>query len=830
MKIYPVLLLGICLITAATAAQTKVSSVDRPDMSHRNQHYISNQAPLAPSPLIKLPPAAIEPRGWLRKQLRLQADGFHGHLEEISQFLKHENNAWLSKTGEGERGWEEVPYWLKGYLNCALVLEDQDMLDKAMVWIEGAINSQKEDGWFGPDQDRTGAATRLSGRDDLWPNMIMLFCLKDYYEATGDSRVIDLMTRYFQYLYKVPEDQYLLGYWPAMRGGDNLYCIYWLYNRIQEPWLLELAEKNHKRTARWDEGLINWHNVNISQAFGEPATWWMQSGKPDDLNAAYRNWSGIRKLYGQVPGGMFGSDENCRPGFDDPRQAIETCGIVEAMLSHETLVSITSDLLWADRCEDAAYNTLPAALTADLKALRYLTSPNMAVSDAKSKSPGIQNGGPMFEMNPHIHRCCQHNFGHGWPYLAQHLWYATPDNGLAAVFFSESAVSAKVGDQGNTVTIKQETRYPFHELIMFTIQSEQSNSFPLYLRVPGWCEAPEVKVNGKTLDVTARPDQFIVISKTWDDGDIIELVLPMEIQTHTWTGNHDSVSVMRGPLTYSLLIEEDYVRSGGTDEWPAWEIWPETPWNYALVLDESEPAASFELVRKPWDSDASPWTLQDVPLRIKAKGRKLPEWSLDRFGLCAPLQDSPAYTSEPVEDIVLVPMGAARVRISAFPVAETSDDANKWTAPPAPKRLYSASASHTFDSDDVNAISDDMLPENSNDHAIARHTFWPHTGTIEWLEARFEEPRQVEGIAVYWFDDTGVGQCRVPAEFSLLYYDNGEWKRMTAPGGGNLDTSNALQKDTLNEIEVAPVTTRRVRMVINLQPDFSAGVLEWQIK
>jgi len=267
------------------------------------------------------------------------------------------------------------------------------MLAEAKIWIDGAVGSQKADGWFGPDKGRGGAATRLTGRDDLWPNMIMLFCLQDYHEATGDERVIPLMLKYFRYLSTVPEEKYLLGYWPKMRGGDNLFTIYWLYNRTGEAWLLELAAKNHRRTARWDEDLINWHNVNIGQAFGEGATWWLQSKDGADLQSAYRNWTKIREMYGQVPGGMFGSDENCRPGFTDPRQCVETCGMVEAMLSKETLVAITGDLLWADRCEDIAYNSLPASLTADMKALRYLTAPNQVVSDSRSHSPGIQNGG-----------------------------------------------------------------------------------------------------------------------------------------------------------------------------------------------------------------------------------------------------------------------------------------------------------------------------------------------------------------------------------------------------------------------------------------------------
>ncbi len=399
--------------------------VDRPDTLRRNDFYVSNREPLEPNPLLKLPIRAIEPRGWLRKQLELEAAGFTGHLTEISRFLRKEGNAWLEPK-KGKHGWEEVPYWLKGYANLAFVLDDEALLRETKVWIEAAIRSRQADGWFGPESNRT----RLKGNPDLWPNMIMLFCLQDYYDYTGDRRVIDLLTKYFKHLTTIPDEKFLPGYWDRIRAGDQLYSILWLYNRTGEVWLLDLAHKTHHNAARWDEDVINWHNVNIAQAFGEPATYWMLSKEPSHRQAACRNWQKVRDLYGQVPGGMFGADENARPGRNDPRQAIETCGIVEEMLSDETLVWITGDLRWADRCEDVVFNSLPAALTADLKALRYLTAPNMVLSDRQSKSPGLENGGPMLHMNPHGHRCCQHNWGHGWPYYAQHLWFATPDNAL----------------------------------------------------------------------------------------------------------------------------------------------------------------------------------------------------------------------------------------------------------------------------------------------------------------------------------------------------------------------------------------------------------------
>lgn len=643
-----------------------ISSVESSDTTQRNVNYTGNRIPLVSTPFIKLPVGSIEAGGWLRKQMELMADGYFGHLGEISGFLIKENNSWLSPEGIGDHGWEELPYWLKGYSNLAYLLDREDMIEETKIWIEAVFNSQKEDGWFGPDEDRTGAATRLKGRSDLWPNMIMLFILQDYYSWSQDERVIKLMTNYFDYLKTVPEDQFLLGYWPANRGGDLLYSVYWLYNRTGDEGLLDLAEKVHRKSVNWTDGIPNWHNVNMSQSFGEPATYYMQSSDQKHLDAPDRNFNEIRELYGHVPGGMFASDENCREGFFDPRQAVETCGMVEMMLSTETLLTITGDPVWADRCEDVAFNSYPAALTADMKALRYMTSPNTVQSDDVPKSPGIQNGGPMFQMNPHRHRCCQHNQGHGWPYYVQHQWLATSDNGLAAVFYSENEVSALVGN-GVEVKIVENTDYPFDHVVKFTVNPSKKVTFPLYLRIPGWCSDPEVMVNNEK-----APERFnkgyIRIEKTWEPGDEVVLSLPMSVGVRKWEANKNSVSVDYGPLTFSLKIEEDNVKAGGTDEYPVWNIYAGSPWNYGLVLNQDKPSSSFEIVKNGYPPNDMPFTHDGAPIEIRAKGKKIPEWGMDETFLVEELPVSPVETTEPVEEIELIPMGAARLRVSSFPV------------------------------------------------------------------------------------------------------------------------------------------------------------------
>ncbi|MCH8119354.1 MAG: glycoside hydrolase family 127 protein [Planctomycetes bacterium] len=803
-------------------ANSRIEVVEKPNTEAKNDFYTGNRPPLLPSPLIKLPIGAIEPHGWVRRQLELQADGFHGHLTEISNFLKKEKNAWLNPDGEGLHGWEEPPYWLKGFSNCGYILRNERMITESKIWIEAALRSQKSDGWFGPDKGRKGAATRLQGREDLWPNMIMLFCLQNYYEFTNDERVIKLMTNYMKYLTTVPEERFLLGYWPRMRGGDLLYSVYWLYNRTGDKFLLDLAKKVHRRTAEWEKDVINWHNVNMSQGFGQPATFYMQSKDPNHLWAAERNWRKIRDMYGQVPGGMFGGDENCRPGFTGPRQAVETCGMVEMMLSHEILLTITGNPKWADRCEDVAFNSLPAAFTPDLKALHYLTAPNMILCDRHNKSPGLQNGGAMLLFDPYRHRCCQHNTGHGWPYYAEHLWLATPGNGLAAVLYAPCKVTAKVGD-GTEVTITEKTQYPFDESIQLTITTAKSVRFPLYLRIPGWCEKPELTINGKKTAVKSRPGAYILIDRKWADGDTVDLNLTMKITLTKWVKNKNSVSVNRGPLTYSLKIGEKYVKAGGTEKWPAWEIHPTTAWNYGLLLNERNPASSFRVVYKAWPDDDQPFEANAAPIELRAKAKKIPAWQKDHLGLVGKLQASPAKSDEPTENVTLIPMGCARLRISAFPTIGTGPDAYQWISPAKPAKPLPTTASHCWGSDTVAALSDKLVPRNSNDHSIPRFTWWGHKGTTEWVQYDFKQPRKVSGASVYWFDDTGGGGCRIPKSWRLLYKDGDQWQQVSNAG------DYGLEKNKFNNVKFDPVQTSSLRLEVQLQPDFSGGILEWQV-
>ena len=672
----PIGLAALLTLSLDATAADEITIVERPAMGEA-ANYPAYRAPLHGGRLLKLPVGKVQPRGWLLEILNRQKNGLNGQLGTVSAWLDKNNNQWLSSAGD--HGWEEVPYWLRGYASLAYILDDDALKQEAQVWFEGVFKNIKRDGFLGPKNTS-------NGRPEVWAQMIMLWALQTYYEYSGDERVLTAMTNYFKWEMSVADEQFLEDYWENKRGGDNEWSVVWLYNRTGDAALLPLIEKLHRNTADWTmkRDLPNWHGVNVAQGFREPATYYIYTGNEAMLQAAYDNQAEMRRRYGQVPGGMYGADENARTGYADPRQGAETCALVEQMASDEIMMGITGDPAWADHCEDVALNTFAAAMMPDLRGLRYITSPNMTISDGKNHAPSIDNSlRGMLSMSPFSSRCCQHNHGMGWPYYTEHLVMATTDGGLAAMLYAESETTALVAD-GKTVRLTETTHYPFDETITFDIHTDADVSFPLYLRIPAWAEGATVEVNTQEAVGGASSSRYFCIKRTWHDGDQVRLTLPMSLKTRVWEMNKSSVSLDYGPLTLSLRIGERYNQRDSRDHeivqddshwqagvdaslWPAYEIFATTPWNYALVVDAQNQPQGFEVEKGEWPADNYPFTPDAVPLKFKATGRQIAAWGFDATGMTDVLPTAFDARAAEEQQIELIPMGAARLRISAFP-------------------------------------------------------------------------------------------------------------------------------------------------------------------
>jgi hypothetical protein len=124
----------------------------------------------------------------------------------------------------------------------------------------------------------------------------------------------------------------------------------------------------------------------------------------------------------------------------------------------------------------------------------------------------------------------------------------------------------------------------------------------------------------------------------------------------------------------------------------------------------------------------------------------------------------------------------------------------------------------------VNAINDQHEPKSSGDRLKKHFDWWPAKGTNQWVQYDFARPARVSAVEVYWFDDTGIGECRLPESWRVLFRENGEWKPVTHPSGYGCE-GNRYNRTTFD-----PVETDGLRLDVQLPEKFSSGLLQWRVE
>ncbi|MDB5324943.1 MAG: hypothetical protein JWM57_512, partial [Phycisphaerales bacterium] len=453
-----------------------------------NRSLVPNRAPLEATPLLRLPIGSVRAEGWLLRQLELQKAGLTGSAEQLYDALTADSG-WLGGKGEG---WEKGPYYVKGLIALAYTLDDAELKQRAQKWVDWALTSQKADGFFGP-----------ASNNDWWPRMVVLYYLRDYYEATGDARVIPFFTQYFHHqLVALPGRP--LKDWGKSRAGDNIDIVLWTYNHTGDAALLDLAKLLYEQAYPWKsiftdnrfyafgEDFQPHHIVNVSQALKFPAVAWQFTHDEADLKAYAAGVKNLDTHYGRIDGQVSGTEMLSGRASTD---GVELCADIERIISDGIAVTTTGDAAVGDQLEKVAYNSLPAHTSPKMQQITYYQLPNQVAAThgghgftqdyGNGNVPGPHSGFP----------CCCYNWHAGWPKFVQQMWAATPDGGLAAIAYGPNHLTTTVAG-GTLVTIKQKTDYPFTERVLLEISPQRPTKFPLVLRVPAWCPRASYSVNG----------------------------------------------------------------------------------------------------------------------------------------------------------------------------------------------------------------------------------------------------------------------------------------------------------------------------------------------
>ncbi len=620
-------------------------------------------------------------------------------------------------------------------------------------------NADLVDRVFGP---KPGQRVDVPGHEEIEIGLVKLF------RATGDEKYLNLAKFFID-----------------MRGREDLRGrVYGTYAQDHEP-LVEQTEAVG-------------HAVRGGYLYAGVADVAAMTGDEDYIAAIGRIWDDVitRKLYLIGSVGQHGAGEGYAGAYklSNVRAYNETCAAIALALWNHRMFLLHGDSKYVDVLERIIYNGFLSGVS--LSGDRFFYPNPLACDMAFKFNHGALERSPWFGCS-----CCPVNVVRFLPSIAGYVYAQREESIWVNLFVGGTGKVTLDGD--NDVRLTQKTRYPWDGAVEITVDPARESEFALRVRIPGWAQgepipsdlyryldgsksACRIAVNGRA--VLAKLQRgYAVLERRWKRGDAITLHLPMTVRrvlsNDKVVMNRGRVAVERGPIVYCVegadhggkVMQLSLPDGAGLEASHRGDLL-----GGVTVLTGAGKAS----VR---DDDGSV-TSTDAWLTM------IPYYAWCHRGAN--------------EMAVWIPRQAAAAKVAPKPTIASKSK---------------VTASHIWDADHLDALNDQVEPKSSGDHDIARFTWWPHRGTSEWVQYEFAQPTRVSSVAVYWFDDTGRGQCRIPASWRLLHRAGDAWKPVQAKG------SYGTAKDEYNRVSIEPVTTSGLRIEVQLQDDVSGGILEWTV-
>ncbi len=659
-----------------------------------------------------VPLSGVRPAGWLKDFLDRQAKGLTGHVAACG--YPYGYKFWGTPDddtkGSYDAWWpyEQTAYWIDGALKCGYLTGDLELYHQALEEIDYALEHAAGDGFIGPDRLRT---------KDRWPYAVFFRAVLAQYEIAGDAHYLDDLIRHYRstphplsWDRDVTGVEILLNLYQACGQTDLLEMAEVLYTRFNERWPKHDCALN---TLLSDKTPTE-HGVTFNEEAKLAAMLYCATGKVDYLNAAIHGYAKVDHQ-ARLADGLHSCSEHIRG--KDARDMHETCDISDYSWALNYLLQATGDAHYADQIEQVIFNALPGAITKDFRALQYFSCPNQVIATSTSNHSLFMRGLNWMSYRPdHEVQCCPGNAQRALPNFISRMWLRSADGGIVAALYGPGSLQTTAGAAHIPVTIMAQTRYPFQQSIEFLIQPEEPTAFPFSVRIPAWCNRAGLTVNGQALEADLQPGSFFTLDRLWRPGDVIRLELPFELALEYWP--RGGVSLTYGPLTLALPIParaEVEAQNSTTrqrqdtlgdqyeprltivkSDFPAWNLYPMGPWNYALCVGE----ASLSDLKVEWNENCSdPLDAANPALKVRVKARRVRGWRMVHarrikqqghwnqdgkfhfgtraitgdFQFTPPLPDPqrlPTRLRNEIEEIELIPYGATLLRITVFPQAK----------------------------------------------------------------------------------------------------------------------------------------------------------------